>query len=600
MNMLTSTLLLLAAMGNLTLLVMVLRRTSKPSIDPLDPVRTELRLGRDEARTSSKELREEVSNRIQVMDDALRGIFASHGQLQQTHHSGMATQMRELSESNRSASDGLRSTIDSRIKDLQDSNDKKLVEIRTQVADGLKATGDSVTATLGQMSQAQQALLSELTGQVKALTDSNQSTLDRIRTTLDTRIHELQEGNDKKLGDIRVEVNAGLKTASDSVNTVMQQTGATQQEKLEGMTQQLRELATRNQDSLEAVRTALDSRVKEMQENNDKKLEEMRRTVDEKLHDTLEKRLGESFKLVSDRLESVHKGLGEMQNLAAGVGDLKRVLTNVKTRGTWAEVQLGAILDQMLTPEQFARNVCVREGSAERVEFAIKLPGPKDDPTRCVWLPIDSKFLNEDYARLQSAAESGDPVAVQAASDALLRAFRSAARDIHEKYVNPPTTTDFAIMFLATEGLYAEALRLPAFVEELQQRYRVVIAGPTTLAAILSSLRMGFQTLAVEQRAAEVWRVLGGVKTEFGKFGTWLGKVQRQLQTATKTIEETGTRTRAMERRLRSVEQLGPAETATILKLPGMGEIDVQEGANDEEAAGDQPPIDPVDADTRN
>ena len=594
MNMLTSSLLLLTATANLILLVMVLRRTAKPSSDPLDAVRTELRLGRDEARTSSKELREEVSNRIQVMDDALRGTLTSHGQLQQSHHSGMATQMRELAEANRSASESLRSTIDSRIKDLQDSNDKKLVEIRTHIAEGLKAGGDSVTATLGQLSEAQRTLLSELTSQVKMLTDSNQTTLERIRTTLDGRIHELQEGNDKKLGDIRVEISAGLKTASDAVSTVLQQTGATQREKLDGMTLQLKDLATRNQESLDGMRTALDARVKEMQDNNEKKLDEMRRTVDEKLHDTLEKRLGESFKLVSDRLESVHKGLGEMQNLASGVGDLKRVLTNVKTRGTWAEVQLGAILDQMLTPEQFARNVCVREGTAERVEFAIRLPGPKDDPSRCIWLPIDSKFLNEDYARLQSAAESGDPVAVQAASDALLRAFRSAARDIHDKYVNPPTTTDFAIMFLATEGLYAEALRQPAFVEELQQKYRVVIAGPTTVSAILSSLQMGFQTLAVEQRAAEVWRVLGGVKTEFGKFGTWLDKVQRQLQTATKTIEETGTRTRAMERRLRSVEQLGPAETATILKLPGIAAIELAED-NDDDEAEVQSPADQID-----
>jgi DNA recombination protein RmuC len=600
MNMLTSSFLLLAALGNLILLVMVLRRAAKPSSDPLDAVRTELRLGRDEARTSSKELREEVSNRIQVMDDALRGTLTSHGQLQQNHHSGMATQMRELAEANRSASESLRATIDSRFKDLQDGNDKKLVEIRTQIAEGLKIGGDSVTATLGQMSQAQQALLSELTSQVKALTDSNHTTLDRIRNTLDARVHELQEGNDKKLGEIRVEIGGGLKTASDSVGNVLQQTGTTQQEKLDGMTQQLKELARRSQESLETMRTALDSRVKEMQDNNEKKLDEMRRTVDEKLHDTLEKRLGESFKLVSDRLESVHKGLGEMQSLASGVGDLKRVLTNVKARGTWAEVQLGAILEQILTPEQFAKNVCVREGSAERVEFAIRLPGPKDDPTGCLWLPIDSKFPNEDYDRLQSAAESGDPVAVQTASDALLRAFRAAARDIHDKYVNPPATTDFAIMFLATEGLYAEALRQPAFVEEIQQKYRVVIAGPTTVSAILSSLRMGFQTLAVEQRAAEVWRVLGGVKTEFGKFGTWLDKVQRQLQTATKTIEETGTRTRAMERRLRSVEQLGPAESATILKLPGMGEIDVREGANDEEAAGDLPSVDPSEVDALN
>lgn len=596
-SLVTSSLLLAMVTGNLILLVVVLRRMTKPSSDPLRSVGTELRLARDEARTSSRELREEIATRVQAMDDSIRGTLSNHGQLQQTHHAGMVSQMRELSEASRSASESLRSTIDSRIKDLQESNDRKQVEIRTEIAQGLKAGGDSITAALTQMSQTQQALLSDLDSQVKTLTDSNHVTLDRIRITLDSRIHELQEGNDKKLADIRVEVNTGLKSASDSVNAVLQQTGAAQREQMDGMTQQLKDLSARNQESLEAVRTALDARVKEMQDNNEKKLEEMRRTVDEKLHDTLEKRLGDSFKLVSDRLESVHRGLGEMQNLASGVGDLKRVLTNVKTRGTWAEVQLGAILEQVLTPDQFSRNVSVRDGSAERVEFAVRLPGPKDDPGSCLWLPIDSKFPTEDYARLQSAAESGDAEATQGATDALLRALRAAARDIHEKYVNPPATTDFAIMFLATEGLYAEALRQPAFVEELLQKHRVAIAGPTTVSAILSSLRMGFQTLAVEQRAAEVWRVLGGVKAEFGKFGIWLGKVQRQLQTATKTIEETGTRTRAMERKLRSVEQLGPAESATILRLPGIPAIEsAEESETDDPSQGQAALSDDIDS----
>lgn len=596
MSIVTPYLLLAVGTANLILLVIVLRRMMKPSSDPLASVGTELRLARDEARTSSRELREEIANRIQAMDGSIRGTLANHGQVQQTHHDGMVSQMRELSEASRSASESLRSTIDSRIKDLQDSNDRKLIEIRTEIGQGLKTAGDSIAATLTQMSETQQALLSDLGSQLKTLSESNQTTLDRIRVTLDSRIRELQEGNDKKLGDIRAEVNTGLKAASDSVSTVLQQTGTAQREQMDGMTQQLKELADRNQQSLESVRTALDARVKEMQDGNEKKLEEMRRTVDEKLHDTLEKRLGDSFKLVSDRLESVHKGLGEMQNLASGVGDLKRVLTNVKARGTWAEVQLGAILEQILTADQFSRNVCVREGSAERVEFAVRLPGPKDDPGRCLWLPIDSKFPTEDYARLQSAAESGDAVATQSASDALLRALRAAARDIHQKYVNPPATTDFAIMFLATEGLYAEALRQPAFVEELLQQHRVVIAGPTTVSAILSSLRMGFQTLAVEQRAAEVWRVLGGVKAEFGKFGTWLGKVQRQLQTATKTIEETGTRTRAMERRLRSVEQLDPAESATILRLPGGPTIESSGDTNDDEQSGVESTLDEIDS----
>jgi DNA recombination protein RmuC len=334
---------------------------------------------------------------------------------------------------------------------------------------------------------------------------------------------------------------------------------------------ELREEVTKSidatQSSLDRVRGTLDQRVRELQEGNERKLDEMRRTVDEKLHDTLEKRLGESFKLVSDRLDTVHKGLGEMQQLATGVGDLKRVLTNVKARGTWAEVQLGAILEQMLTPDQYDKNVCIRLDTAERVEFAVRLPGPLDDPASCVWLPIDSKFPQEDWLRLQDASDQGDVAVVQAASDALIRTVRGSAKEIHDKYVHPPASTDFAIMFLATEGLFAEVLRHPSVVRDLQQQYRVVVAGPTTLAAILTSLRMGFQTLVVEQRAAEVWRVLGAVKTEFGKFGDVLDKVQRQLSTASRTIEETGQRSRAMEKKLRSAERLPEAEAAMVLEL---------------------------------
>jgi DNA recombination protein RmuC len=353
------------------------------------------------------------------------------------------------------------------------------------------------------------------------------------------------------------------KLLSDALNNI----GRLQQQQLDNMTRQVKELDASNRGALERVRSTFDERVKELQLSNEKKLDEMRATVDEKLHETLEKRLGESFKLVSDRLEAVHKGLGEMQNLATGVGDLKRVLTNVKARGTWAEVQLGAILDQVLTADQYEKNVNVRPETSERVEFAVRLPGPKDDPESLVYLPIDSKFPQEDYARLQDASEKADPAAVQAATDSLLRAIRISAREISEKYVVPPRTTDFAIMFLATEGLYAEVLRQPAMVEELQQNHRIVIAGPTTLVAILSSLRVGFQTLAIEQRASEVWRVLAAVKTEFGKFADVLDKVKRQLSTASKTIDQTGVRTRAMERKLRSVEQLSDTEAEELLSL---------------------------------
>lgn len=399
---------------------------------------------------------------------------------------------------------------------------------------------------------------------------------------------ELQTGREEARSaakELREEVSASLRSTSEMLSKTLEGVGKVQQTQLEGMTKQLKELTDSNQVALDRIRTTFDARVKELQEGNEKKLDEMRKTVDEKLHDTLEKRLGESFKLVSERLEAVHKGLGEMQHLATGVGDLKRVLTNVKLRGTWAEVQLGAILDQILTLEQYEKNVQVKADSAERVEYAVRLPGPKDDPAACVWLPIDSKFPQEDYLRLQEAAEKADPDAVQRATDDLARTVRTAARDIHDKYVNPPSTTDFGIMFLATEGLYAEVLRQPALVEEMQHRYRVVVAGPTTLAAILSSLRMGFQTLVIEQRASEVWKVLGAIKTEFGKFGDVLDKVKRQLNIASRTIEDTGVRTRAMERKLRSVEQLPEAEASAILALPTVGNEGEAEDAEDDERA---------------
>ncbi len=393
---------------------------------------------------------------------------------------------------------------------------------------------------------------------------------------------------------LREEVSAGLERSTQAIATTLDAVAKAQQAQLEGMGRQVKDLTDSNQVALDRIRTTFDARVKDLQEGNEKKLEEMRKTVDEKLHDTLERRLGESFKVVSDRLEAVHKGLGEMQTLASGVGDLKRVLSNVKARGTWAEVQLGALLEQVLAREQYETNVAVRPGSADRVEYAVRLPGPKDDPEHPVWLPIDAKFPQEDYLRLQEAAERGDPQAVQAAVQALGRAVRVAAKDIHDKYLCPPDTTDFGLMFLATEGLYAEVLRQPALVEELQQRHRVVVAGPTTLVAILSSLRMGFQTLAIEQRASEVWRVLAAVKDEFGKFGAVLDRVKKQLETASRTVAETGVRSRAIERKLKSVEQLPAAQASRMLALldgEGAGEelqADVED-VGDDGVAGSEP-----------
>jgi DNA recombination protein RmuC len=335
-----------------------------------------------------------------------------------------------------------------------------------------------------------------------------------------------------------------------------------------GFGDQLQGLIQINERRLMEVRTTVDQRLQALQNDNSAKLDDMRRTVDEKLHATLEQRLGESFKQVSDRLEAVHKGLGEMQALAAGVGDLKRVLTNVKSRGTWAEYQLEALLQDILTPEQYGKNVATRPDGDERVEFAVRLPGRSGESTNCVWLPIDSKFPQEPYARLICAFETGDPEEIRVALAALAQAVRVQAYAIHQKYVAPPYTTDIAVMFLPTEGLYAEVLRIPGLAAELQNHARVMVAGPTTLAALLSSLRVGFQTLAIEKRATEVWNVLRAVKTEFGKFGGVLGKLRKQLERATRTIDFADQRSRAMERRLREVEALPDRDAMELLHLP--------------------------------
>ncbi|MGB8329771.1 MAG: DNA recombination protein RmuC [Polyangiales bacterium] len=367
--------------------------------------------------------------------------------------------------------------------------------------------------------------------------------------------------------ELRQEVSRTHKASAETLVHTISQIGESQTTKFQAFTVQLKSLTDSNQVGLKHLQETVDGRLQELRSSNERKLEQMRAVVDEKLQSTLEKRLGESFKLVGDRLEAVQQGLGEMRSLASGVGDLKKVLTNVKTRGTWGEVQLGALLDQILTPEQFGRNVKPHPDSRDVVEFAIRLPGPTEDPSQCVWLPIDSKFPQEDYLRLVEASENGDIAAVQQAHGALIRSIQDSAKDVSSKYLNPPLTTDFAILFLPTEGLYSEALRHPGLVERLQREHRIVVAGPTTLAAVLNSLRVGFRTLAIEQRSSEVWKVLGAVKHEFGKFGDVLDKVKRQLDAAGRTIESTGARTRAMQRKLRTVEELPAGTTAALLDL---------------------------------
>ncbi|MDA1216681.1 MAG: DNA recombination protein RmuC [Chloroflexi bacterium] len=395
----------------------------------------------------------------------------------------------------------------------------------------------------------------------------------REQEKLETRLREELVRNRDEAGkgtaQLRTELARVLqeqqKGITDNLDRIRQQGTDSSKVQREELAAQLALLAHSNEEKLEAVRQTVETKLTQLQTDNAGKLEQMRMTVDEKLQSTLETRLSESFKLVSERLERVHQGLGEMQALASGVGDLKRMLSNVKTRGTWGEMQLSALLEQVLTAEQYAKNVATRPGSEDRVEFAIRLPGQSADAQQVVWLPVDAKFPKEDYERLNSALEDGDKPAADAARKALELRVRAEARTIKEKYIEPPHTTDFAILFLPLEGLYAEVLRVPDIVESLQRDHRVVLAGPTTLAALLNALQMGFRSLAIEKRTSEIWQVLGAVKTEFAKYNDVLQKVREKLQQATNVVEKAEVRTRAITKQLRKVEELPEPQAIALL-----------------------------------
>jgi len=405
--------------------------------------------------------------------------------------------------------------------------------LRTDVQDSARATRQELTATLATF---QQSLLAQ-SGDV-ARTQNEQ--IDSFRTQL--------AAMQQRIGD-------DTRAAREAQDAALHRFGQAQGEGLRG-------LAEANDKRMAEVRQAVEAKLVQIQVDNAAKLEQMRATVDEKLSATLEQRLGESFKQVAERLEQVHKGLGEMQTLARDVGSLNRVLTNVKTRGGFGEVQLAALLADVFTADQYATNVETVPGSRERVEFAIRLPGRDDGAP--VWLPIDAKFPREDYERLMDAQERADKDAVEVSARAIETRFKLEARTIREKYIAAPHTTDFAILFVPTEGLYAEALRRPGLVEGLQREHKVMLAGPTTLLATLNSLQMGFRTLALEKRSAEVWQVLGAVKTEFEKFGGVLARTKKKLDEASNTIVEAEVRTRAMARQLRGVESM-PSERAPDL-----------------------------------
>lgn len=419
-----------------------------------------------------------------------------------------------------------------RVDQLQGNDERLDRSLREEMADNRR----EVSTALGQSRD-------ELNRSIERLSLNLNGQSDHLRQLLDDKLTQAQQ--DARAG--RTEQAGSLKGFGEL------------------LTGQLHQLMQRNSEGMDTLRHAIELRLAAIQTDNSQKLEQMRQTVDEKLHNTLEQRLGESFQRVSEQLERVHAGLGEMQTLASGVGDLKKVLSNVKVRGTWGEVQLDNLLEQILSAGQYEKNVATRPNSAERVEFAIKLPG-RDEAGSIVWLPIDAKFPLEDYQKLLEAQELGDLAAMEDAGRAMENRVRAEARTIRDKYIEVPHTTDFALLFLPIEGLYAEVIRRPGLFDSLQRDYRVTLTGPTTLTAILNSLQMGFRTLAIEQRSSEVWKVLGAVKSEFGKFGDILAKTRKKLDEASRTIEQAEVRTRAIDRSLRKVESLPPVQSRGLLE----------------------------------
>ncbi|MBH1985932.1 MAG: DNA recombination protein RmuC [Burkholderiales bacterium] len=451
--------------------------------------------------------------------------------------------------------------------DLKAHAESSRAQLERELRDELQRSASGTRQELAQgLNQTIGLFQQTLLGQQGDATRTQNEQLDSFRVQLAV----MQQGLADALRDSSHQSNLQSSSLREAQAQALSRFNEAQEASLkrlsEAMAEQLRALSESNDRRLTEVRTTVETRLQALQADNEKKLEQMRQTVDEKLHATLEQRLGESFKQVADRLEQVHKGLGEMQRLASDVGSLNRVLNNVKTRGIFGEVQLAGLLEQVFTPEQYGVNVETVPGSGARVEFAIRLPG-RGEPDQPLWLPIDAKFPREDYERLLEAQDRADAVGVEAAAKALEQRLRLEARSIHEKYLAPPHTADFGILFVPTEGLYAEALRRPGLVEAMQREHRVMLAGPTTLLATLNSLQMGFRTLTLEKRSTEVWQVLGAVKTEFAKFGDVLAKTRKKLDEASNTIGQAETRTRVMSRALKQVEAM--PETQAQALLPG-------------------------------
>ncbi|MDR2765686.1 MAG: DNA recombination protein RmuC [Tannerella sp.] len=517
-------------------------------------IREEFGRNREESRNSFKGNREELGNSFKLLSNNLTKTVSDLSNAQKNQFDVFSQQLNNLVK-----------TFDEKIENLISQLENAAKDNRSELNTSFKLLGETLTKTV-----------SDLSGAQRNQFESYSNRLAELAKSFDEKTKNLQEQLDKSAKENRTEQSLALKSFEDKFTRNVKDFNELQKQKFDDLVNRQEAVRKETETKLKEIRETVEGKLTRLQEDNNRKLEEMRKTVNEKLQESVEKRFNESFKLINERLEAVHKGLGEMQTLATGVGDLKKVLTNVKTRGTFGEVQLGAILGQALSPEQYIKNDHPAD-DRKVVEYSIKLPGKNNDGEPLL-LPIDSKFPIEDYQRLIDAYENKTET-VDYWGKQFENSVKNCAKDICEKYIRPPKTTDFAILFVPTEGLYAEILRRPGFFETLQQTFRVTVVGPTNLMAFLGSLQMGFRTLAIEKRSSEVWEILGAVKAEFGNFGAVLGKTQKKLQEAANAIEKAGTRSRAIERKLRTVQELPKEQTMALL-----GEAIEFEQVDDEES----------------
>ncbi len=517
-------------------------------------LREEFGKNREETNKSARESREELSSNLKSVSEQLSTIITNFTGLvdnkmktmQEFMDSGLKSNREELAASLKTFEDKSsekiealtkdtkeeleksRDSVEKKLADVLAGNEKKFDEMKETTDSGLKFSRDALTVSLKSFEDKSSA-------KIEALTKDTKEGLEKTQASVEKKLAEILEENEKKLDEMKETTDSSLKFSRDGITV-----------------------------SLKAFEDKFSAKIEALQKGNEKKLDEMRQTVDEKLQKTLETRLGESFKIISDRLELVQKNLGEMQTLANEVGSIKNVLSNVKSKGVLGEYQLSAILEQMLTPEQYAQNVETKAGSGENIEFAVKIPS-KEDSSKVIWLPIDAKFPTADYEALLDAYEAGEKENIAKAQEELKAKIEGFAQDIHQKYIAPPNTTEFAIMFLPFEGLYAEVLRIPGLFESIQNTHKVTITGPTTVSAFLNSLQMGFRSLVVEKRTNEIWDLLGAVKTEFGKFAVVLQKTKEKLSIALNEIDDADIRTKAIERKLSNVQTLPEVEAQKLL-----------------------------------